>query len=84
MNIVLLVYVVFSLSGTPYPAYKVLPEGIRCDEAVAIRAAHDLGDTMKIQIQEYFLWDCKPVQSPGAGPAYKPALLRGQEEASND
>lgn len=80
-NIVLLVYVVFSLSGAPQPAYKVLPEGAKCDEAVAVRAAHDLADTMKIKIQEFFLWDCKPVASPGEGPAAKPVLLRGQEEA---
>lgn len=75
MNYIAMIVVLFLSNGEPVILAKLLSADSPCNEQVAVAFA--MASTT-VRIQDYVLWNCVPVTSPGP---LKPALLPGQVEA---
>lgn len=75
MNYMALIVVIFLTNGDPVIFSKLISVDSPCNEQVAVEFAK--ANTTD-RIQDYVLWNCVPVESPGP---LKPALLEGQVEA---
>lgn len=65
MNFIVLVIAAFLMDGTPKTISTVLPAGVECDDAAASALHLQLDHMIGAKTQDNFLYDCKPLESPG-------------------